>query len=82
VEYDVDLMYPLNHHQYQVKIPEVYVVMNNLIRMEIFVDEICIRKQVNKIFFGRFFCYFRVLRRIRFRAVDEYERICDEENKL
>jgi len=75
----VDLMYPLYHYQYQVKIPVVYVVMNNLILMEIFVDEILISKKKKKKIFSSFFffCYLRALRRIRFRAVDEYDRICD-----
>ncbi len=45
MEFDVDLMYPLYHHQYQVKIPEVYVLMNKLILMDLVVDEIYIGKK-------------------------------------
>ncbi len=53
----VDLMYPLYHYQYQVKIPVVYVVMNNLILMEIFVDEILISKTKKNIFQLFFFSF-------------------------
>jgi hypothetical protein len=69
MEFDVDLMYPLYHHQYQVKILVVDVVRHNLILTEIFVDEIFRGEKKVKNFSA--FCYLLARRRIRFRAVDE-----------
>ena len=82
MEFGVDWMYLLYHRLYQVKIQEVYVAAHSLSSKVIVVGEIFIKDIIksNKVFLS-FFYYRLVFRRIRFRAVDEYDRIYDRRKK-
>ena len=76
MEFDIDSLYPLYHHRYQVEIPVVCVVTNNHLPRVILVDEIFEETQsVEQNISQDFLRYLLARRRSRFRAVEEYDRI-------
>lgn len=76
MEFDIDSLYPLNHHRYQVEIQVVCVVMNNHLLQVILVDEIFEETQwVESNISQDSLRYLLARRRSRFRAVEEYDRI-------